>query len=124
MTRTLITLLLSACTIAVTAKTNTVKTATVGDSITRLHKPFANVELQFADDEMTLNRLPLHAVSMYILDEQGNVAASYTVSRKHNKVNVRQLQPGLYTIVLKQGDKIGIYGYHTDVVIKAHRANS
>jgi hypothetical protein len=122
MKHTIIMIVLTACTLAATAKTNVIKTAATNQPAVSKHKPMANVTMDINGEVVSFSKLPLQAVSMYIFDEQGNVAVSGTVSRKHHQVYVKQLQPGLYTIVLKQGNKVGMYGYHTEVVIKGRKA--
>ncbi len=109
--------------------TNARITGSVSEKITihpaaPMHKPFLHTTVDLEDGELTFGQLPLQASSMYMLDEQRHVAAAQTVSRRNNKVKVKQLQPGLYTVVLKQGNKTKMFTCHTGVMVRASKARA
>jgi len=89
-----------------------------------MHKPFLHTTVDMEDGVITFDRLPMQASSMYMLDEQGHVAASQAISRRNNKVRVKQLHPGMYTVVLKQHNRTKMFSCHTDVVVKGTRENA
>ena len=121
MKQTIIIFVLSALTLTAIAKIAINRYGNANTTTSGAHNVFTCTKFDIMDNTITFSRLPKNAIAVYIMDTHSKVALSGTVSRKNNTVNVRQLQPGFYTIVLKQGQKVKIFGYHTDIVIKPTR---
>ena len=87
----------------------------------QLYKPFMHTKFELGNTAITFSMLPKHTTYTYILDAGGRIISSGTISRKNNSVNIKQLQPGTYTIVLQQGSTVQMYGYTTGALVTACR---
>lgn len=79
---------------------------------------FQNTKLEVTSENIQFKKLPKKDMEIYIMDEQGIVEQSGTISRKSNKISINTLPAGNHVIALKQGIKIKVFGFLAEVVIK------
>jgi hypothetical protein len=121
MKHTLIIIVLSAFIVSVGAKTLMNRSDSGKFSILQRNNPFRSTELSMQSNTVQFTGLPKNSAEMRIIDAYGNIAFSGQISREKSTIDPGQLPDGRYTIVLKQGTSVKMFGYYTDLVVKGVR---
>ena len=110
-------LVLFATTLSANAKIIVIKS--VDDKIiaAKPHNQFRNTTLDLNGHNILFRGLPKNTLDIYVIDATGKVALSGTISRKNNTLDMTRLSKGAYTIALKQGESIKLFGWLAEVVV-------
>ena len=111
-------LVLFATALSTSAKIIVIKS--VDDKIiaAKSHNSFRNTTLDLNGHNILFRGLPKNTMDIYVIDANGKVALSGKMSRKNNMVDMTRLSKGAYTIALKQGESIKLFGWLAEVVVK------
>ena len=121
MKQTIIIFVLSAFILTATAKIAINRYGTASIVHNNPHNVFCYTDYDLKDNTITFHGLPKNSVDIYVIDADGKIAVSGSLNRSNNMISAEQLPNGLYTIVLKQGAWVKMFGYFTDIVIKGAR---
>ena len=119
MKQLLLILVLSAAALSAGARI-TVYKSTIEDRAAkaRQHNTLSNAKLDMKGDNIVFKGLPKNNMDYYVIDANGNVAQSGTLSRKNNTLDMAKLPKGANTIALKQGETVKVFGWLPEVVVK------